>query len=104
MCRRAHGAAFVTWLGVDEQRFDLAADAPLRWFHSSPGAERGFCSTCGTTLFFRSRRWPGEIHVVLSNVEGEVDRQPDLHVAWDSHVPWVELGDDLPRRKLESAE
>ncbi len=98
MCRRAHGAPIVTWVGVEEARFEVRAGAGhLRWFESSPGAERGFCGVCGSTVFFRSRRWPGEVHVTLSNLEGPIDQRPQAHVFWDMHVPWLELADDLPR-------
>lgn len=100
MCRRAHGAAFVTWVGMDESRVSI--DDPqgrLRWHRSSPGAERGFCSRCGSTLFFRSGRWAGELHVALANFQDPVDRAPQSHAFWDTHVDWAKLdpGDGLPR-------
>ena len=90
-CRYAHGAAFVTWVGMHEG--DVAIDDPnarLSWFDSTPGvAGRGFCSRCGSTLFFRSSRWPGELHVARANVDATVDRAPQVHAFWDSHVTWV---------------
>ena len=101
MCRRAHGAAFVSWVGMDETRCTI--DDPqhrLQWYASSPGAERGFCTSCGSTLFFRSTRWPGELHIVLANLLDPVDRAPQVHAFWDSHVDWVQLdpADGLPRK------
>ena len=101
MCRRAHGAAFVTWFGMrtDRSRIEDAKGA-LRWYASSPGAERGFCAHCGSTLFFRSERWPDELHIALGNLEGDADRAPMAHVFWDTHVAWagVDPGDGLPRK------
>ncbi|MGD9341034.1 MAG: GFA family protein, partial [Chromatiales bacterium] len=97
--RRAHGAAFVTWLGYDEDSVAIAnGDDTLRWYESSPGAERGFCVRCGSTIFFRSQRWPGELHITVANLDGDADRVPQAHVFWDSHVDWIDLGADLPRR------
>ena len=90
LCRRAHGAAFVTWIGMEDTH--VAIDDPhsrLRWYASTPGAERGFCSRCGSTLFFRSGRWPGELHVAHANLEGPADRAPQAHAYWDTHVEWV---------------
>jgi hypothetical protein len=98
MCQRAHGAAFVTWVGIAEESLHLHAAETLVWYRSSESAERGFCRRCGSTLFFRSRQWPGEIHVVRANFDGAIDREPSGHVFWQSHADWVELGDDLPRR------
>jgi hypothetical protein len=99
LCRRAHGAAFVTWVGVAEARFDLVKKAGLRWYQSSDIAERGFCADCGSTLFFRSRRWPNEIHVARANVEGDLDIEPAVHVSYGSpEVPWFKFTDGLPHR------
>ncbi len=99
LCRRAHGAAFVTWLGCNEDSVAIDnGDDMLRWFESSPGAERGFCARCGSTIFFRSQRWPGELHITVANLDGDADRAPQAHVFWDSHVDWIDLEADLPRR------
>lgn len=98
LCRRAHGAAFVTWIGVDQKRFELIRQDTLRWYRSSAEAQRGFCATCGSTLFFRSERWPGEIHVAHANVESEIDLAPSAHAFWESHVDWFEFDDPLPRK------
>ena len=97
-CRRAHGAGIVTWVGVAEDQFELISDdASLRWYRSSRESRRGFCSKCGTTLFFQSEVAPGEMHVVRECFDGEIDREPKAHVFHDHRVPWLELGDDLPR-------
>ena len=98
LCRRAHGAAFVTWFGIEKAQFALTAGAEqVAWYRSTAPARRGFCSRCGSTLFFESDGWPGEIHIALANMEGPIDRAPAAHVFYDSHVSWVELGDDLRR-------
>ena len=101
MCRRAHGAAFVTWVGSEVANATI--DDPqsvLRWYASSVGAERGFCTRCGSTLFFRSERWPGELHIVLANFNEPVDRAPQAHVFWSAHVAWstTDPHDALPRK------
>ncbi len=104
MCRRAHGAAFVTWVGMEEERCRVEdGDGLLRWYESSPGAERGFCSRCGSTLFFRSRRWPGELHIVRSNFVDPVDRAPQAHVFFDTHVDWLTIADELPKKPPPAA-
>ena len=98
LCRRAHGAAFVTWFGVERSQFTLLSDAAIvSWYRSTSPARRGFCPHCGSTLFFESDRWPGEIHIALAHMEGAIDREPAVHVFYDSHVSWFEVGDDLRR-------
>jgi hypothetical protein len=98
MCQRAHGAAFVTWVGVDAGQLEVLADDTLRWYASSAQARRGFCSRCGSSLFFESGRWPGEIHVVRASVRGSIDREPQAHVFTASAVTWYHGSDARPRR------
>jgi hypothetical protein len=89
MCRRAHGAAFVTWVGVAADRFEITSGVDdLQRYASSEAATRRFCRTCGSTLTFESTRWPGEVHVVLANLDADIDREPAAHVYWADHVPW----------------
>ena len=97
LCQRAHGAPLVTWVGVAEERFRMIGGETLRWYRSSADSERGFCQTCGSTLFFRSGRWPGELHIVRSNIEGNIDTAPVAHVHCESRAGWFEFEDSLPR-------
>ena len=104
LCQRAHGAAFVTWIGFEAGQVQVtASDAALKWFASPAGGERAFCARCGSSLFFRSTQWPGELHVARALVTDPVDREPQGHVYYDTHVSWVELGDDLPRKDAPAA-
>lgn len=96
MCRRIHGAGYVTWVGVDNKQFRLLADEQLRWFASSPEARRGFCTICGSSLFFTSERWSGETHIALGCINGEIDRKPQAHASHASHVDWMPLDESLP--------
>lgn len=98
-CRRAHGAAFVTWAGFAASQFALAPlSQPPRWYESSPGARRASCPTCGTPMFFESKRWPGEVHVARALIDGPLDREPSAHVFYETHVPWVSVDDALPKK------
>ncbi|MFV8751479.1 GFA family protein [Nannocystaceae bacterium ST9] len=98
MCRRAHGAPLVTWSGVPDSQFRLIAGADLlRDYTSSPEATRSFCSRCGSTLLFRSTRWPGEVHVASANLD-RLDRTPVAHVFFSDRAAWFECDDGLIKR------
>ena len=89
-------AAFVTWVGASEERFEL--DDPngrLIWHPSSKQSRRGFCGQCGSTLFFASDLAPGEIHVARALIRGEIDRLPEANAFHDQRVHWVEISGDL---------
>jgi hypothetical protein len=99
-CRRAHGAPFVTWAGFrsDQVAIDPEGSAPT-WYDSSPGASRGFCAGCGSPMFFKSDRWPGEMHVARALFADALDRDPTAHVYYENHVPWLSVNDDLPKKR-----
>jgi hypothetical protein len=96
MCRKAHGAGYVTWVGFDSSHFSLDQGVScLTWFDSSPGASRGFCSTCGSSMLFRSERWAGQVHVALACLDDPIDLKPQAHAFHDSHVDWMPLDEAL---------
>jgi hypothetical protein len=96
MCRKAHGAGYVTWVGFEASHFTLDAGAgALQWYASSRGAERGFCNQCGSTMMFRAERWPGELHVTLASFDDPIDRKPQANAFHDSHVDWMPIDDAL---------
>ena len=96
MCRRAHGAGYVTWAGFDSSGFRITRGADqLAWYASSSVARRGFCRSCGSTMLFESDRWPGETHVALGCLDGPIDRQPQANVFFDAHVDWMPIDEGL---------
>jgi hypothetical protein len=98
MCRRAHGAGFVTWFGAPIERVTLlSGQERLVRFRSSDHGTRSFCGTCGSSLFCESTKHPDYIDIVLANMDGAIDRQPEFHVFFDDRAEWVRVGDDLPR-------
>ena len=97
-CRRAHGAAFVTYIGVPADQFQLTdGEDVLVRYHTDTDATRSFCGRCGSTLLYAGPRWENEVHVALANVDGPVDREPGAHVYVDHAAEWWRVNDDLPR-------
>ena len=97
-CQRAHGAGFVTWAGFPDEQFRLeAGEAALTNYPTETDATRSFCATCGTTLFYRSPRWEGEVHVAVAVCDDALDRAPQAHVYADRAATWCPIGDALPR-------
>ena len=96
MCRKAHGAGYVTWTGFEQDRVNIGSGTDqLAWYDSSPGAQRGFCRKCGSTMFFRSERWADELHIALGCIDDEIDRQPQANVFFDRHVEWMPIDKSL---------
>ncbi len=51
-CRRTSGH-FVAASACELDAFNLTAEDTLSWYRSSDEAQRGFCNTCGASLFWR---------------------------------------------------
>ena len=98
MCRRNHGAGYVTWFAVARDHFalDAGADGLVRYASSEHGA-RSFCSRCGSSLFCESSQHPDRIDVVLASMDGPIDRAPQVHIHFDDRADWVSADDGLPR-------
>ena len=90
MCRRAHGAGFVTWVGIAADRFVLESGTDvLGHYQSSTAATRSFCCRCGSPLFFQSSHWPGEVHVTLASLDDPSGLEPQAHAYWESRADWL---------------
>ena len=98
MCRRNHGAGYVTWFAVPPAALSMERGSEhLVRYASSEHGSRSFCGRCGTSLFCASARYPDRVDIALGAMDGPVDRAPQLHAYFDSRAPWVAVGDDLPR-------
>lgn len=103
MCQKAGGAGIITWFGVKPAQFRYTrGEDQVHWYASSPQAERGFCQTCCSPLFFRSERWPDELHITRASLDDPLDREPAAHVFFDTHVRWMPIDTELPRKGGES--
>jgi hypothetical protein len=97
MCRKCHGAPFVTYIGVTTSRFrwvkgqDLIAE-----YESSPGNHRGFCRICGSAL---APRVPAEplFFLPAGTLDDDPGTRPQAHIFVGSKAPWVDIEDDLPQ-------
>ncbi|MGB0495278.1 MAG: GFA family protein [Kangiellaceae bacterium] len=99
MCQKIHGAAFVTWVGFDHSRITIDDQlGHLCWYQSSHDSERGHCSKCGSNLFFRSAKWENEIHITRTSFLTPIDREPQVHSYYDTHVSWLKVNDQLIKK------
>ena len=97
-CRRAHGAAFVTWVGFEREQFRfVSGEEQVTRYQTDTDAIRSFCNVCGSTMLYESPRWPGDVHIALAHLENEVDQSPSLHVYVDHRADWWEINDSLPQ-------
>ena len=62
MCQKSN-AEFSAYTKVKMNNFSLDQKKTLKWFKSSKNYERGFCTNCGSSLFFKKIKNKKEISV-----------------------------------------
>ena len=96
-CRKTHGAAFATSIGVARERFAfLAGSESLRAFTAPSGTRRSFCARCGAKVSVGNAAWDA-IYVPASTFDTPLPHRPQMHMYVRSRAPWFEIDDDLPR-------
>lgn len=93
-CQRATSSPFTAFIGLRPETVDWAGE--VNHFESSPGCWRGFCPACGTRLYFRSEKWPGEIHIHAATLSNPKSYQPSAQVVLRSRMAWLDQLEDLP--------
>ena len=96
-CRRLHGAPYVSFAGVDEDKFKwTSGEEHVKIYASSQKNDRYFCDICGSHMQVRSHLEPGVIYLTLGTTDGDPDLPAGYHQFADSKAPWVEILDGLP--------
>jgi hypothetical protein len=96
MCRRASAAPAVAWAMYPQPQVTFVKGTPAT-YHSSPGAQRGFCNQCGTQISFVGEIIPGLIDITIGSLDAPDEVAPMLHYWESKRVSWLHIADDLPR-------
>ena len=67
----------------------------VRWYAASDEAERGFCATCGSALFWR-RRDADSVSVMAGCLDAPTGLRGSVHIFTADKGDYYELDDGLP--------
>lgn len=94
--RRAHGAAYATYVGVYRSRFRfLTGEDALLHYEDENGATRSFCSRCGSPVAYARAHAPTMINIPRALFTSGTGREPRYHIAIDELQEWTYLGEAL---------
>jgi hypothetical protein len=76
----------------------ITGSESLTWFQSSEKVRRGFCSKCGSWLFWEPvfRDWTS---VALGSIDGETGLQLERHIFVASKGDYYSIADGLPQNE-----
>jgi hypothetical protein len=94
-CRKTTGHFFVA-TSCERSALHFESDETLAWYDSSPKARRGFCSRCGSSLF-----WQGNGRDDIDILAGTLDMPTGLkmtdHIFVADKGDYYEIADGLPQ-------
>ena len=94
--RRAHGAAYATYVGSWRKRFRIVkGNAAIARYEEKDKTARSFCSACGTPLFYERPRSPHMVNIPRALFSGRTGRQPLYHIAVEELQEWAYTGEPL---------
>src|SRR5204862_4635215 len=79
--RRAHGAAYATYVGSWRKRFRITRGktALARYEDAATKTTRRFCSSCGTPVTFERARSPHMVNIPRALFSSRTGREPLYH-------------------------
>jgi len=98
-CRKQTGYFYAATATPDKD-LTIKGDT-LKWYQASPDtmpeAKRGFCTECGSALFWNNEK-EDYTSILAGSIDGETDIRFEGHI-FVSHKPdWYEINDGLPER------
>jgi hypothetical protein len=94
-CRRQSGHYFAS-TNVPRSRLTLAGAESITWFQSSPKVRRGFCSRCGSFLFWDppAREWTS---IAMGAFDAPTGTRLAQHIFVAHQGDYYDIGDGLPQ-------
>ena len=81
---------------VSKRNLNLIKATSLSWYDSSDEARRGFCSVCGSSMFYE-RKGIDKISVSAGSLEIPTSLDRMRHIYVTSKGDYYDISDDLPQ-------
>ena len=96
-CRKQSGHYFAS-ANVQKSSVSIEGAEHLTWYRSSEKVRRGFCSRCGSWLFWEPvfNDWTS---VALGSIDGETGLKLERHIFVSEKGDYYELADGLPQNE-----
>jgi hypothetical protein len=94
-CRKHSGHYFVS-TDVAASAVTIHGEDNVSWYQSSEKVRRGFCSTCGSSLFWNPlhRDWIG---IAMGAFDGPTETHLHVHIYVSDKGDYYEIADGVPQ-------
>ncbi len=94
ICQKWHGGPALAISCKPDWNID--GESNLTWYKSSEHGQRGFCSKCGTNLFFKAPT-AGYYGVTAGTLDNQKDLEIETHIFIDKKPSYYDFTDKAPR-------
>ena len=99
-CRKWSGHCFAS-TDVARDALTVEGGEHVRWYHSSEKVRRGFCDTCGSSLFFdpldqAKHAWTG---VAMGAFAAPTDTKLAVHIFVADKGDYYDIADGVPQNQ-----
>ena len=94
-CRKQSGHHYAAANAADE-RLEVEGSENLTWYHASPDARRGFCSICGSALFWKNRK-DDFTAILAGSLDGETGLRIGKHIYCADKGDYYDIADGAPQ-------
>jgi len=95
-CAKTSGH-FATSTSTAAANLTMLSDETLSWFQSSENGNRGFCSRCGSSLFWKQTGAP-DIYISAGAIDKPVGVRIAEHIFVGSKSDYYDITDGLPQK------
>ena len=96
-CAKTHGN-FAAYTSILEENIIYKSKKTLKWFKSSNKASRGFCKSCGASIFFK-RSGSRAISLSAGLLQNPTGLKTISHIFIHNKRDYYKLSDKLPKFK-----
>ncbi len=96
-CAKTHGN-YAAYTSVLEENIFFKSKKTLKWFESSKKAKRGFCGTCGSSIFFK-RYESRSISISAGLFRNPSKLKTVSHIFVKNKRDYYKILDNLPKYK-----
>ena len=96
ICQRWTGGVFIE-MDVEDTDLHFTSERTLAWYDSSDWARRGFCKTCGSSLFYRMKQAGASWSVLAGTLDLPPGQSIRQEIFVDQKPDHYDLAGDRPR-------
>ena len=94
-CLRTHGN-YAAYTACPEEKITFLKKRTLKWYYSSKIAKRGFCSTCGASMFYKLLK-SSNISIAAGMFHNPTKLKTHSNIFTKGKLDYYKLQTNLPR-------